>query len=199
MKKFLYFLLTGLFLIVVVEVGLYFYLSYKSQQKAEEALILSSPSLGKQVEIVSRLDKINILEKSEPLKELLAEWKIWEEGVYTRDFERALEIRKSPPRKIKIIFTYDTYPRDKVFSKGELISSAKEERIDSELTIFLGFSKKFLDTLNKQKKERYLTQSFITTLYRISHTEQDFEKKEEELKRILIEFLKTNKTIFEIK
>lgn len=199
MKKVLYLLPIGLLLIFAVEIGLYFYFTNKSQKKIEKALVPSSPALEKQIEIVSRLDNIDILERQEPLMEILERWKIWEEGVYIRDFDRALEIKKSPPGKIKIIFDYNNYEKDKVFSKGELISSAKEERAGDELIILLGFSKKLLDSFNNQEKEMYLTQSFISTLYRISHTEQNFERKEEELKRVLIEYTEVNKSLFEIK
>jgi len=199
MKKVFYLLPIGLLLIIAFEVGLYFYLTNKNQKKAEKALISPSPALEKQIEIVSKLDNIDILGKQELLMEILERWKIWEEGVYVRDFDRALEIKKNPPGKIKIIFDYNNHERDKAFSKGELISSATEERVGNELTISLGFSKKLLDSFNNQEKEMYLTQSFMSTLYRISHTEQNFERKEEELKRVLIEYTGANKNLFAIK
>jgi len=194
-KKFLYISFIIVVLIFIIELGYYFYL--KNTSKISSFIPLFN--FHQRVEVESRLDDIIVSTNKKPLKELLNQFKIWDEGVYIRDFERVLEIKKHPPQKIKIILNYSNYKKDRAFSKGELISSAKEERIGKELVIHLGFSKKFLDSLDNKEKEMYITQSFLTTLYRISHTSQDFKSKEEELKRILIEFLETQRSLFKIK
>jgi len=157
----------------------------------------------KQIEVVSELEGITVFKNKTFLDELSNRFGVWNEGVFIRgEFDRPMvAIPKTPVKKIKIVLTYNykDYKRDKVFSQGQLISSAKEERLGDELIILLGFSKKFLDGLDNEKKEMFITQSYISTLYRISHTGQNFKSREERLKEILVEHIEANRNLFKIK
>ncbi len=204
MKKRFYFFTLIFFLIVIIGVESHFYIKNNNREKTIGPSS-SGPFPEKasgEIELISRVNDRNILVKKEPMSEVMKEWKIWEEGVYIRDDyngAHVLTIKKIPPRRIKIVIDYGTYKRDNVVSQGKLISSAREEMNNDELIIFLGLSKLFFDNLEEEEKEKYLTEAFLSTLYRISHTEQNFEIKEEKLREVLVYYNKENKTLFEIK
>jgi len=162
----------------------------------------------KQIEVVSELEEITVSANEASLNEFLSRFNVWQEGVCVRgetNEEKLGQISKSFFRKIKIVLTYNckSYKRDKVFlenvSGNELVSSAEEKIVDDDLIILLGFSKKFLDSLDNKNKEMYITQSFIRTFYRISHVGQNSKSREEGLNKILIEYVEANKSFFEIK
>lgn len=202
MKKIFYVLFPLLTVVIVLEAGYYLYLT-NPQLKSFLSQYLPS-SITKEikktgrVEVESKLNNIKLTPVKEPLDEVLNQWKIWNEGIFTREEKRSAEIKRTIPQKIRLIFTYEAYERDKLSSKGKLISSAREELVGDTLFIHFGFDQDFLKDLDNEELESYLTQSFLTTLYRISHIDTGSNNREEKLKKILIDYYNSKKILFKI-
>ena len=144
-----------------------------------------------QVELVSELTGKIDWDNLSALKIVLNRFGVWSEGVYIRDeFDKQglAEIVKSPVSRLKIVLTYGQYNRDKLFSRGKLISSAKEERNGDQLVIWLGFSKDYLDSIDDEAVAWYLSQSLIETIYNISHIDYDFDSKTAGLEEVLKDY-----------
>lgn len=194
-------------IIIIAELAFYFYFTH-SHLRFFTSLPIPlfnqnqlSPTVTKKigtVEIESHLDDINIILIKEPLDEILDQWKIWEEGVFITDQKKVLQIKKTPPKKIKIIFSYENYEYDQIFSKEKLISSADRVFMNDTLIIKLGFNKDYIESVDNKNREYLFTQSFLTTLHHVSHFNLDYRETMQELQNILINLKKAGRNIFEV-
>jgi len=152
------------------------------------------------LEVISNLEGVEVKKNCVELNKLLKDYKVFKKGVFVRDTkEKNLTIDKKRVEGIKIFLTNEEYERDKVISNGVVLSSSREEINGDELIINLGFSKDYLSSLDINKKELYITQSFVMNLYNISHVNSDFYNKTQMVKGEVAKYLKSGVRLFLIK